>query len=88
MVRRQRVQTFSRRFSPLITRLRRDTFGFHILRVARIEWLRVFPNCGPLPQTPHFAIVVSLELVFPERSNVSIGHSAVQWDFARSDTLS
>ena len=60
MVRRQRVQTFMRCFSPLITRLRRETFGFHILRVARIEWLRVFPNCGPLPQTPHFAIVNSL----------------------------
>ena len=61
MVRTQRVQTFRRCFSPLITRLRRETFGFHVLRVARIEWLRVFPNCGPLPQTAHFAIVISLD---------------------------
>ena len=88
MVLRQRVQTFTRRFSPFISRLRRETFGFHILRVARIEWLRVFPNCGPLPQTKHFAIVVSLESVFPERSNVWIGHNADQWDFAHPDTLS
>ena len=76
MVRRQRVHTFRRCFSPLITRLRRETFGFHVLRVARIEWLRVFPNCGPLPQTAHFAIVISLDSVAPGRSNIGMGRRA------------
>ena len=88
MVRRQRVQTFIRCFSPLITRLRRETFGFHVLRVARIEWLRVFPNCGPLPQTAHFAIVISLDQVVPGRSNIGTGRRAQLRNFARPDTLS
>ena len=88
MVRRQRVHTLRRCFSPLMTRLRRDTFGFHVLRVARIEWLRVFPNCGPLPQTAHFAIVYSLDSVVPGRSNAGIGHRTGLRNFAHPDTLS
>jgi len=37
IVRRQRVQTYTERSSPSITRFRLKTFGFHTLRVARIE---------------------------------------------------
>ena len=44
MVRKQRVHMDTERTSPSMTRFRLKMFGFHILRVARIEWLRLLPN--------------------------------------------
>ena len=47
---RQRVQTYARLGAPP-SRIRTFwRFGLKRRRVATIEWLRLFPNAGPLPQ--------------------------------------
>jgi hypothetical protein len=50
---RQRVQTYTRRGAlPTSTRTF-CRFGSKRRLVATIEWLRLFPNAGPLPQLMH-----------------------------------
>ncbi len=47
---RQRVQTYTRRGRPSSSILTFWRFGLKRRLVATIEWLREFPNAGPLPQ--------------------------------------
>ncbi len=56
-VRKQRVQIWTRLYSPsIITRLR-WMFGRNMRLLAFLERLTLCPNIGPLPQISHFAIV-------------------------------
>ena len=48
---RQRVQTYTRRGVPESSILTRCRFGSKRRLVATIEWLRLWPNDGPFPQT-------------------------------------
>ena len=61
-MRRQRVQMLIFLISPSITMRRLNTFGLNMRLVARIEWLRLWPNCGPLPQTEHLAMIVPVRI--------------------------
>jgi hypothetical protein len=45
------VQTYTRRGVPESSILTRCRFGSKRLLVATIEWLRLWPNDGPFPQT-------------------------------------
>ena len=42
--------------SPFTIILRFTMFGLNFRFVARIEWLRLWPNCGPLLQIEHLAM--------------------------------
>jgi len=33
-------------------------FGIQRRLVRRFEWLTLWPNCGPLPQIEHFAMIL------------------------------
>ena len=48
---RQRVQTYSRRGEPPTSMRTFWRFGLKRRRVATMEWLRLFPNEGPLLHT-------------------------------------
>ena len=50
---RQRVQTQARCAFPASKTRTRCRFGLNRRFVATIEWLRLFPKPGPLPQTAH-----------------------------------
>ena len=52
-VRMQRVQAWTFRATPLITREVFWTFGSQRRGVARFEWLTLWPNDTPLPQISH-----------------------------------
>jgi hypothetical protein len=47
---RQRVQTYTRRGVPPSSILTFWRLGLNRRFVATIEWLRLCPNAGPLPQ--------------------------------------
>ena len=60
---RQRVQTYTRLAAPFTRTRTRWRFGSKRRFVATIEWLRLWPNEGPLPQTEQ-----TLDMSRPEDS--------------------
>jgi len=55
-LRRQRVQTCTRRGEPLTIAATRFTLGFHIRLLRLCEWLTFIPKDTPLLQYEHFAM--------------------------------
>ena len=73
---RQRVQTYTRRVRAPSWIRTFWRFGLKRRRVAIIEWLREFPNAGPLPQLKHTLAMGALDgsedlRAYPTASRIS-----------------
>ena len=79
---KHRAQMLTRLTSPSTSIRRLKILGLNIRLVARNEWLRLWPNMGPLLQTEHFAMAGFLEFL-----PVLAKQCPVDWTTAPSESL-